>query len=324
MLKNVLLFFKGFSMGLANVVPGVSGGTIALLAGIFERFINALKSFDLEALKLLFRFKFKEFAKHTDLFFLLVLVLGELIAIVSASKLFEFLFKNNYGVFVWSFFFGLIIASVYYIAKSIKKFNSVSILLIIAGALAAVGFSLVTPATENDNPFYLVMCGAIAICDMLLPGISGSYTLILLGNYKLIMIDAVAHFRLGILLPVALGCAVGFIAFARLLSWLLKKYWNQTMSILSGFVAGSLVFIWPWKDEIHMMNGGIPVFDSKGRPVVEGYDWHLPDLNTNTFIGIALVVAGIVILCLIEELSKKFKKDDDSQNPADGAESGIA
>lgn len=324
MLKNVLLFFKGFSMGLANVVPGVSGGTIALLAGIFERFINALKSFDLEALKLLFRFKFKEFAKHTDLFFLLVLVLGELIAIVSASKLFEFLFKNNYGVFVWSFFFGLIIASVYYIAKSIKKFNLVSILLIIAGALAAVGFSLVTPATENDNPFYLVMCGAIAICDMLLPGISGSYTLILLGNYKLIMIDAVAHFRLGILLPVALGCAVGFIAFARLLSWLLKKYWNQTMSILSGFVAGSLVFIWPWKDEIHMMNGGIPVFDSKGRPVVEGYDWHLPDLNTNTFIGIALVVAGIVILCLIEELSKKFKKDDDSQNPADGAESGIA
>lgn len=311
-------------MGLANVVPGVSGGTIALLAGIFERFINALKSFDLEALKLLFRFKFKEFAKHTDLFFLLVLVLGELIAIVSASKLFEFLFKNNYGVFVWSFFFGLIIASVYYIAKSIKKFNLVSILLIIAGALAAVGFSLVTPATENDNPFYLVMCGAIAICDMLLPGISGSYTLILLGNYKLIMIDAVAHFRLGILLPVALGCAVGFIAFARLLSWLLKKYWNQTMSILSGFVAGSLVFIWPWKDEIHMMNGGIPVFDSKGRPVVEGYDWHLPDLNTNTFIGIALVVAGIVILCLIEELSKKFKKDDDSQNPADGAESGIA
>ena len=295
-----------------------------MLAGIFERFINALKSFDLEALKLLFRFKFKEFAKHTDLFFLLVLVLGELIAIVSASKLFEFLFKNNYGVFVWSFFFGLIIASVYYIAKSIKKFNSVSILLIIAGALAAVGFSLVTPATENDNPFYLVMCGAIAICDMLLPGISGSYTLILLGNYKLIMIDAVAHFRLGILLPVALGCAVGFIAFARLLSWLLKKYWNQTMSILSGFVAGSLVFIWPWKDEIHMMNGGIPVFDSKGRPVVEGYDWHLPDLNTNTFIGIALVVAGIVILCLIEELSKKFKKDDDSQNPADGAESGIA
>ncbi len=305
-------------MGLANVVPGVSGGTIALLTGIFERFINALKSFDMEALRLLLRFKFKEFAKHTDLFFLLVMFLGEIIAIVSASHLFEYLFSINNGIYVWAFFFGLILASVYYIGKTIKNFNFATVVLVLIGASVAVGFSLMSPATENDNPFYLVLCGAIAICDMLLPGISGSYTLILLGNYKLIMIDAIAHFRLEIILPVALGCAVGFLAFARLLSWLLKNYWNQTMAILSGFVAGSLVFIWPWKDKILMMNEEthLALVDSKGREVVAGYDWHLPEWTADTFIAIALMVAGVAILCLLEEFSKVIKRKTEASENA--------
>lgn len=315
MLKNVILFLKGFCMGLANVVPGVSGGTIALLAGVFERFIHALKSLDLEALRLLFNLKFKEFAKHTDFLFLLVLVSGEIISIFTAARLLKSLFEINNGIYVWSFFFGLIIASVYYIGKTIKKFNLATILFIILGVALAMVFCLMPPAQENSNFFYLIFCGAIAICDMLLPGISGSYTLILLGNYKLIMVDAVHDLNLEVLVPVAIGCAIGFLAFSRFLSWLLKKYWNQTIAVLTGFVFGSLAFIWPWKKTNYLINPetNLPLMDSHGDPIAESYERFLPDLTANTFIAIALVVAGIVVLCLIEELAKrKGAKAEDS------------
>jgi len=297
-------------MGLANVVPGVSGGTIALLAGIFERFINALKSFDLEALKLLFGFKFKEFAKHTDFLFLVVLLSGEIISIFTAARLLKYLFSFNNGLYVWAFFFGLILASVYYVGKTIKKFNYASVLYAIAGAAIAYGASVLTPATENDNIFYLMFCGALAICDMLLPGISGSYTLILLGNYKLIMIDAVSSFKLGILIPVGIGCVVGFLAFSRFLSWVMKNYGDQTTAVLTGFVFGSLGFIWPWKKPIFAMSNGQEVFNSHGEAIVEGYNKYLPELSPDTFIAIGLMVAGIALLCIIEELSKRKNSDD--------------
>ncbi len=317
MLKNIILFLKGFSMGLANVVPGVSGGTIALLAGIFERFINALKSFDMQALRLLFKGEFREFAKHTDLLFLVVLMSGELISIFTASRLLEYLFTlPNGDIYVWSFFFGLIIASVYYIGKTIKKINVLSVVLMLVGAALAYGTSIVAPASENDNIFYLIFCGAIAICDMLLPGISGSYTLILLGNYKLIMIDAVAHLRLEILLPVAAGCAIGFLAFSRFLSWLLKNHWDTTLSVLTGFIFGSLIFIWPWKKGIPLEADGVPVLTSHGKPVFVGYDYYLPDFTTQTFIAIAILVMGIVTLCVIEELSKRKGKESDKSGKA--------
>ncbi len=294
-------------MGLANVVPGVSGGTIALLTGIFERFINALKSFDIEAFKLLFRFKLKEFAEHTDLLFLLTLIVGEFAGIFSFSRLLEFLFEKNFDIYVWAFFFGLILASVYYIAKTIKQFTLFNILFMLLGVSLAVGLFMVNPATENTNPFYLVLCGLLAICDMLLPGISGSYTLMLLGNYKLIMIDSINHLRFEILIPVAIGAAIGFVAFSRFLSWVLKNYFNQTLSLLSGFVFGSLLFIWPWKDSIYQLQNGIEVFDRHGKPVVEGYILKSPDWSSETFIAIALAIAGIVLVCVIEELSKRKK-----------------
>ncbi|MBQ5574483.1 MAG: DUF368 domain-containing protein, partial [Bacteroidales bacterium] len=215
-------------MGLANVVPGVSGGTIALLAGIFERFVHALKSFDIEALRLLFKFKFKEFAAHTDLLFLVTVFLGEVISIFTAARLLSYLFTINNGIYVWAFFFGLILVSVYYVGKTVKKYTFLNIVLLIIGAVLAYGMSMITPASENDNIFYLIFCGALAICDMLLPGISGSYTLILLGNYKLVVIDAVSQLNFSVLLPVAVGVVIGFLAFSRFLSWLMKNYGDQT------------------------------------------------------------------------------------------------
>lgn len=294
-------------MGLANVIPGVSGGTIALLTGIFERFINALKSFDLEALKLLSKFKFKEFAQHTDLLFLIVLFLGEGISILTGAKLLEWLFKN-YEVHVWAFFFGLILASVYYVGRMVKKINIWKVLLAIAGAAVAFGFSIVNPATENDNIFYLVLCGAIAICDMLLPGISGSFTLILLGNYKLIVIDSVSHLNLAVLIPVAIGAVIGFLSFSRFLSWLMKTYGDQTLAVLTGFIFGSLVFIWPWKKPIYLMQNGHEVFNSHGDVIIQGYDKFLPEFNQQTFVAIAFMIAGMALVCVIEEISSRKAK----------------
>ena len=314
MLEHVIVFFKGFSMGLANVVPGVSGGTIALLSGIFERFVNALKSFDIQALKLLSEFKFKEFAAHTDLLFLVCLFCGEALSILTGARLLEYLFQINNGIYVWAFFFGLILASVYYIGRTIKKFNVGIVLLMLLGTVLAYGASIISPASENDNIFYLIFCGAIAICDMLLPGISGSYTLILLGNYKLIMIDAISHFNYKILLPFALGAGIGFLAFSRFLSWLMKKYGQQTTALLTGFVFGSLGFIWPWKNKIIQIDKatGLENIDKHGNPIVEGYDKYLPDVSTETFIAIALIILGIVLLCAIEEISARKLQNKNS------------
>ncbi len=296
-------------MGLANVVPGVSGGTIALLAGIFSRFVNSLKSFDLEALRLLMKFKFKEFAQHTDLLFLVVLLSGEIVSILTAARLLKYLFTINDGIYVWAFFFGLILISVYYIGKTIKRFDALTISLAIIGAIIAYGASVITPATENDNMFYLVFCGAIAICDMLLPGISGSYTLILLGNYKLVVIDSISTLNLKVLIPFAIGCAIGFLAFSRFLSWLMKNYGDQTTAALTGFVFGSLVFIWPWKTPVYAtMTTPEGIVDelrtAKGDLIIERYDKYIPDLNTDTYIAIALIFLGILTLAGIEEIAK--------------------
>ena len=295
-------------MGLANVVPGVSGGTIALLAGIFERFVHALKSFDIEALRLLFKFKFKEFAAHTDLLFLVTVFLGEVISIFTAARLLSYLFTINNGIYVWAFFFGLILVSVYYVGKTVKKYTFLNIVLLIIGAVLAYGMSMITPASENDNIFYLIFCGALAICDMLLPGISGSYTLILLGNYKLVVIDAVSQLNFSVLLPVAVGVVIGFLAFSRFLSWLMKNYGDQTTAMLTGFVFGSLGFIWPWKiphyaKTISEDGFELEVLNSHGEPVVEFWEKYLPDLNSGTFIAIALMVVGILTLAGIEKLA---------------------
>ncbi len=324
MLKHfIFLFLKGFSMGLANVVPGVSGGTIALLAGIFERFVHALKSFDIEALKLLTKFKFKEFAQHTDLLFLAVLLSGEAISIFTAAHLLSYLFTINNGIYVWAFFFGLILISVYYVGKTVKKFTIGNILLMIAGAALAYGMSIITPASESDNPFYLLFCGAIAICDMLLPGISGSYTLILLGNYKLVVIDAISQFNFAVLVPFAVGVAIGFLAFSRFLSWLMKNYGDPTTATLTGFVFGSLGFIWPWKNPQYaktISNGiEIEVLDSHGKPVVEHWDKYMPDPNPDTFIAIALIVLGILTLVAIEKLAHKNDGKDDGKKKPEAA-----
>ncbi len=304
MREHIANFLKGFAMGVANVIPGVSGGTIALLTGIFERLINALKSFDVEAVRLLLKFKFKEFAQHVDFGFLLSVFVGVGVSIISVAKLLEFLFQS-YPVYVWSFFFGLILVSVWFVGKSIGKIDVAAAVSFVVGAAVAFGLSVMNPATENTAFWYLIICGAVAVCSMILPGLSGSFVLILMGNYQLIMIYAVSHFDMKIIVPVAIGVVVGLLAFSHFLSWLLSRYARQTMAVLTGFIFGSLGTIWPWKNPVYLMQDGAEVLKN-GKPIIQSYQMYFPqEFSAEVAIAIVLMAAGMAALWALERSAKK-------------------
>ena len=293
---QLIVFVKSLAMGAVNAIPGVSGGTIAMITGIFERLINSLKSFDITALKLMMKGKFREFARHTDLFFLFNVIFGNLVAIVSLARLFEILFRD-YPIYTWAYFFGLVLASVFFLGKTVK-WRIQDIAFFVIGTGIAVYISIATPGTENDNFFYLMLCGAIALCCKVLPGTSGAFVLLIMGNYYLIMVDAVNHLRLEILAPFILGAVLGLIPFSHFLSWLLKRFRNATTAVLTGFILGSLGALWPWKESI------IETFGSK--KVVTGFEWHLPQMNMEVAIAVVYCILGIATIYLIELLAKKM------------------
>ena len=288
-------FFKGMGLGSANVIPGVSGGTIALITGIFERLIDALKSFNLTAFKLFFTGKFKEFIKHTDLWFLVSVGCGVLAAILTVARLFEYLFAN-YPIYLWSFFFGMILVSIYYVGITIEKFNLKVVVSFIIGTAIALFIAFGTPAKENSNFLYLIICGAVATCSMILPGLSGSFVLVLMGNYQLIMIEAVNDLNLKILIPVVLGGVVGLLAFSHLLSWIFKKYRDITIAVLTGFILGSMPIIWPWKNDV------ITYFGSEAK--VTGYEYYFPEFNMEFAIAFVIILIGAGIIILTEKMAK--------------------
>jgi putative membrane protein len=289
-------FFKGLGVGSANVIPGVSGGTIALITGIFERLINALKSCNLTAIKLFFIGKFKEFAQHIDLWFLVSVGSGVLVAILSIARLFEFMFAE-YPIYLWSFFFGMILVSIYYVGITIDKFNWKVLVSFVIGTAIALLIAFGTPAKENSNFIYLMICGAVATCSMILPGLSGSFVLVLMGNYQLIMIDAVNDLNLNILLPVVTGGVVGLLAFSHLLSWIFKNYRDITIAVLTGFILGSMPIIWPWKNDV------VTYFGSEAK--VTGYEYYLPELNLDFSIALVIMLIGAALIVLTEKMAKK-------------------
>ncbi|MEQ9306055.1 MAG: DUF368 domain-containing protein [Marinoscillum sp.] len=282
---------KGLAMGAANVIPGVSGGTIAFITGIYQRLIDALKSFDPGALKLLFSGKFSDFVLKTDLYFLLSIFFGIGVSILSLAKVLELAFLN-YESYTLAFFFGLIVASIIGVGKQISKISVPNIIALTIGVVIAAGIAFLPPAEPNGSFIYLTICGAVAICSMILPGLSGSYILLLMGNYVLVM-QAISALELGVLAPIAIGCIVGLILFSRLLSYLFKNFQDFTISILTGFVAGSLAIIWPWKiTEFMILEGG------KQKPT--GYKWVMPDLGTEFLIALALAMVGFFIVWAME------------------------
>jgi len=301
----IFLMLKGMAMGAANVIPGVSGGTIALITEIFERLINAIKSFDLKAMKLLLKGKFREFASYTDLYFLLSIAIGVFIAIVSLARIFDFLFRE-YPVYIWAFFFGLVLASVYFVGRRISKVTPAVVVTFIIGTGIAILISFLSKGQENNNFFYLMICGVAAICSMILPGLSGSFILFIMGNYRLVAIDAINERDFGVLLPVIIGAAVGLVAFAHILSWVFKKFRDETISILTGFILGSVSILWPWQKEEYLMDAAGKLVLKDGEKVITNYSRYLPDQFGNEFwIAIACIILGFISIWITELLAKK-------------------
>jgi putative membrane protein len=309
------LCFKGMGMGAANVIPGVSGGTIALITGIFEELIDSIKSFDLVAVKLLFTGKFKQLAGHINLNFLLAVFIGVGISIFSIAIVLDYLFVN-YPIYIWSYFFGLILASVYFVGKTIEKWSASTVISFIIGTVVAVSITLINPATEDSRYWYLALCGVVAVCSMILPGLSGSFVLILMGNYQLVMIDAVTNLKIDILLPVVIGAVVGLIVFSHVLSWIYKKFKDQTISLLTGFILGSLAILWPWKNSYDQYGKLIPVnkygafLDQTGAVTkdikVFNYDHIMPgQIDRVVLLAVIFAIAGIISIWLIEKFALK-------------------
>lgn len=298
---TIKVFLKGMIMGAVNVFP-ISSGTASLILGVFERFVNAIKSLNHKNFKYLREGDFSEFARRTDIKFLLTISMGILVGMVLTSI---FLKKtlNSYDVYTWSFFIGLIIASVIYVMKRIEKVSVKNILLLLAGFAISFMLSIKSNPYSNDNFFYLFLCGVVGATGMVVPGISGSHLMLLMGNYELIVTEAIpaltkaSTFMHGarILLPFILGALVSIVSFSYLLSWLMRDFRNETLSVLSGFMLGSLPVVYPWKTPTaDMMN----------------YVFHLPPWNRELLIALIMIALGMLTVYLLELIAKHTKRKE--------------
>lgn len=286
------------------MIPGVSGGTIALITEIFERLINAIKSFDLMAAKLLFKGRIKAFVQHTDLYFLLAILAGILIAIVGLARIFDFLFRE-YPEQIWAYFFGLVLASVFFVGRRISKVSVAVVITFIIGTAIAVFISFMNKGQENEGFFYLVLCGVAAICSMILPGLSGSFILFIMGNYRLVAIDAINDRDMGILLPVLIGAVGGLIAFSHILSWVFKRFRDETISLLTGFILGSVSILWPWQREEYLTDAAGDFIFKNGEKIITHYTRYLPqEFGMSFWITLGCVIIGIISIWAIEKMAK--------------------
>lgn len=285
----ITLMLKGMGMGAADVVPGVSGGTIAFIVGIYDELINSIKSVNGQSLKLLFTGKIGAFWKAINGNFLCSILFGIGISVFSLAKLITWLLVAH-PILVWAFFFGLVLASTWFVSKDIKRWHIGTIAMFIVGVAVAFYITVATPAQTPDNYAFIFLCGAIAICAMILPGISGSFILVLLGKYMYIM-EAVKEFKLGTLAVFAAGALIGITAFSRVLSYALAHFRNSTLALLTGFMLGSLNKVWPWKEKI----------------VLAGDFVKETNILPNAFLAEAIVLAliGFFLVYFLEKLSQK-------------------
>ncbi|MFK8039643.1 MAG: DUF368 domain-containing protein [Crocinitomicaceae bacterium] len=260
--SRVLLFLKGFAMGAADVVPGVSGGTIAFITGIYETLLESISKIDRQLFSKWKNEGFKAVWKHINGPFLSVLILGIATSLITLAKLVTILLENH-PIQVWSFFFGLVLASIWLVGKTVEKWDTKSIFGLIIGAIVAYSVTILPPFADSSNLLYIFFCGTIAICAMILPGVSGAFILLLLGAYGAVIgaisnllsaikdFDTTAILSNGSILAVfALGCLVGLLSFSKLLNYLFKKSKNVVIAVLTGFLIGSLNKIWPWKETL--------------------------------------------------------------------------
>ncbi|GEO23461.1 DUF368 domain-containing protein [Cyclobacterium qasimii] len=306
--EKALLFLKGMGMGSADIVPGVSGGSIALVTKIYEELLESINSFDLTALKLLTKLDIVAFWKHVNASFLLTLFLGILTSIFAFSKAITF-FIEKYPIPLWSFFCGLILISAIIILRDIKRWNIVAILMFPAGVVIAYFITELPMISSPNNIWFTFISGSIAICAMILPGISGSFLLLILGKYEYIL-HAVNERDFAVLAVFALGCITGLLLFSRVISWFLKNYHAITLSFLSGFMIGSINKIWPWKKILsyRMSSSGTqkPFLTENILPHV-----YLSETGQEPAFLIAIMafLIGVILVVGLERIAYNFRKE---------------
>ena len=324
---KILLFIKGLGMGAANKVPGVSGGIVAFVTGFYEELIYSLQKFNRKAIILLFNGRFKSLYQYVNGRFLILIFAGATFSYFSVSRVLDY-FLRNYELFVWSLFFGMILGSIYYIAKDFKDWTRQNIIAIVFGIVMGVSISLMNPAKENDNLWFVFFCGIIGVSGMTLPGLSGSFILILLGNYVLLLVDSVNELfntlkdiftwnfefvndpvrirYLKIVASFTFGSIFGLVTTSHIIGFLLKRWHQIVTAFIIGFIAGSLGIVWPWKKEIYKIEDGIVILDRDGNKILQNYQRYLPNLSDNsTWIAIGFVLTGIVILLILEWYGNK-------------------
>ncbi len=299
-LDYFVITLKGIAMGAADVVPGVSGGTIAFISGIYEELINSINKINFSTLKILQKQGFKSMWKSINGNFLLSLLIGIVISILSLAKLLKWLLENE-PVLLWSFFFGLVLASIIYVGKQIENWNVTTVLVLLLGAVLAYYITTLPALATNDSNVYLVLAGSLAICAMILPGISGAFILLLLGAYKP-AVDAIHDRDIKTIFFLAIGAIVGLLTFSRLLKWLFDHYKNLTLAALTGFILGSLNKIWPWKEVLtwRMNSEGIkvPFIDRSISPINFQGDNQL-------IMAILLMIIGFASILVLERIAIK-------------------
>jgi len=331
---KIWLVLKGLAMGTANKVPGVSGGMVAFVAGFYEEFIYSLQKINGKAFRLLINGRFKSFWAYINGRFLGLLIFGMIISYFSVSKLLDY-FLAHYELYVWSVFFGMIIGSIYYVAKDFGNWNRKYLIYLLLGAIVGLSISFLEPAKQNDHLLFVFFCGIIGVSGMTLPGLSGSFILILLGNYVLLLVDSVNALYdtianifqgdfsftsdtvrmelLGVLAVFALGSLTGLVTLSHFLGFLLKRYKKATFAVIIGFITGSLGVVWPWKNkEFEYDSSGNILLDANGQEIIQGYKRFLPsEFSFETFLVIFFIIVGVLIVLSLDWYQKK-------KNPTNG------
>ena len=292
-------------MGAADVVPGVSGGTMAFITGIYEELILSIRSIDHNSLRLVLTFRVKEALNRVRWEFLLAVLIGILVAILSLSRGILWLLEHR-PVLIWSFFFGLVFASVLIVRKQVTKWDvRVSCAAIISTLFAYVVVGSV-PVETPDAPWFLFLCGVIAICAMILPGISGSFILVLLGKYHHVL-SAVNNRDIVVIATFSLGAGIGILSFAQLLNWVFKRYHNLAIALLTGLMAGSLRKVWPWKETLSTIT------NRHGKQVpVDQFNVLPASLSVEVVSAVGLAFLGFVIVFLLDRVASSRADDPNS------------
>ena len=316
-----MIAVKGACMGAADVIPGVSGGTIAFITGIYDQLIGSINSINGEAIKLFFSGRFKEFWKHINGSFLVSLFCGILFSVLTLAGLMQYLLEHH-PIQTWAFFFGLIVASSIFILKGIEGWNMKYIIFVILGIILGVVVCTLSPTQTPDALWFIFLSGAIAICAMILPGISGSFILLILGKYKFIMgaitgltSGAAVGESMAILSVFAVGAVCGLLSFSKFLHWLLGRYHKQTLLVLAGFIIGSLVKVWPWSNMEAIVTAQFPEIADMVRATAEPVPAeilsdYIPQVDLQIGSAILFALLGFSLVTGIETAGKLLSKNN--------------